>query len=88
MDKNTHFTITAISARGEPIEPKKAEVTFKKQCGVMVRDRVPISVREWNKTKKVPQSEFVADRFKDSLFDDLMAHFTLPELETEIEREK
>ena len=88
MDTKTHFTITVISARGEPMEPKKGATAFKNQCGVLVRDRVPISVREWNKTKKVPQSEFVADRFKGNLFDDLMAHFTLPELETQIEMDK
>jgi hypothetical protein len=36
----------------------------------------------------VPQSEFVADRFKGNLFDDLVAHFTLPELETQIEMDR
>ena len=84
MDKNTHFTITAISARGEPMEPKKGATAFKNQCGVLVRDRVPVSYREWNKT----ETEYVPDRYKDGLWEDLMAHFTLPELETEIEMEK
>ena len=88
LGKKDHFTITVISARGEPLEPQKAATTFRNQCGVMVRDRVPISVREWNKTKKIRESEFVADRYKDGLFDDLMAHFTLPELETQIERDR
>jgi hypothetical protein len=33
---------------GEPNLPKKVADTFKKQYGVLVRDHVPISVREWN----------------------------------------
>ncbi|XP_071681949.1 uncharacterized protein [Lolium perenne] len=70
------------------MEPAKAAKTFRNQCRVMVRDRIPITVREWNKSKKVPESEFVADRFKGKLFDDLMAHFTLPELESQIEMDK
>ena len=39
---------------GEPKLPKNAADTFKKQCGVLVRDHVPISVREWNKRKGQP----------------------------------
>jgi phage/plasmid-associated DNA primase len=53
----------------------------------MVRHRIPIIVREWNKCKKVPKSD-VADSFKGKLFDDLMTHFTLPELESQIEMDK
>ena len=67
--------------------PATAAAKFKNQCGVQVRDRIPITVREWNKSKKVPESE-VADRYKGKLFDDLMAHFTLPELESQIEMDK
>lgn len=53
----------------------------------MVRDRIPITVREWNTTKKVRESEYVADRFKEGLWNDLMSHFTLPECETDEDRE-
>jgi hypothetical protein len=42
---------------GEPKLPKKVADTFKKQCGVLVRDHVPISVREWNKCKGADDSE-------------------------------
>ena len=49
----------------------------------MVRDRIPITVREWNKTKKAKQSEYVAERYKEGLWNDLMAHFTLPECEND-----
>ncbi|KAK1650833.1 hypothetical protein QYE76_068638 [Lolium multiflorum] len=47
----------------------------------------PITIREWNKTKKVSENQ-VADRYKNTLFDDLMAHFTLPDLGSESENAK
>ena len=49
----------------------------------MVRDRVPITVREWHKPKGVEDNEYVAERYKDGLWNDLMAHFSLPECEEE-----
>ena len=87
LTKKDHFTITAISPKGQPVAPKAVATTFKNQCGVLVRDRIPITIREWNKTKNVSESE-VADRYKDTLFDDLMAHFTLPDLGSESEMDK
>ena len=72
-----------ISPTGEPKEPKKAADVFKKQCGVLIRDHVPITVREWNKRKGANDSDYVAERYKEGLWTDLMAHFILPELEDE-----
>ena len=68
---------------GEPKLPKNAADTFKKQCRVLVRDHVPISVREWNKRKGAADSDYVAERYKDNLWNDLMSHFNLPECENE-----
>ncbi|KAK1691873.1 hypothetical protein QYE76_008570 [Lolium multiflorum] len=69
------------------MEKTTAPVMEKPTAPVMARDRIPITVREWNKSKKVPESE-VADRYKRSLFDDLMAHFTLLELGSQTEMDK
>ena len=66
LSDKAHFTITVISERGEPLEPKKAASTFRKQCSVMVRDRIPVTVREWNKTKKAKESEYIAERLIDA----------------------
>ena len=89
LDRKYHFTIMVISARGETMEPRKSATTFKNQCGVLVRDRVLISYREWNKTKKCSsKTEYVPDRYKDGLWEDLMANFTLPELPTRDETAK
>ena len=87
MTKKDHFTIEAISPEGQPVVPENVGVKFKNQCGVVVRDRIPITVREWNKTKNVSENQ-VADRYKDTLFDDLKAHFTLPNLGSESENAK
>ena len=48
---------------------------------MLVREHVPIIVRDWNKRKGANDSEYVAERYKKGLWNDLMAHFTLPECE-------
>ncbi|KAK1611104.1 hypothetical protein QYE76_034777 [Lolium multiflorum] len=72
------------------MEKPTTPVMEKPGAPVMTRDRIPITVTEWNKSKKVPKSEFIADRFKGKIFDRLGAHFTLPELEprNEIDKQK
>ena len=59
MSATTHYTIELISPKGEPKAPQKAADVFTQQCGVLVRDRIPITVREWNKRKGAPESENV-----------------------------
>jgi hypothetical protein len=62
-----HYTFEVILPMGKPKLPKKAADTFKKQCGVLVRDHVLVSVWEWNKRKGADDSEYVAERYKESL---------------------
>ena len=62
---------------GEPLEPKKCANAFVKQCGVIVRDRIPITIREWHKPKADGVS-YVDDRAKEVLWNKLMTNFTLP----------
>jgi hypothetical protein len=78
-----HYTFEGILPTGKPKLPKNAAGTFKKQYGVLVRDHVPISVREWNKRKGTADSDYVAEMYKESLWNDLMAYFILPECENE-----
>jgi hypothetical protein len=84
LDARTHYTFEVILLTDEPKLPKKVADTFKKQCGVLVRDHVLISVREWNKRKGADDSEYVAERYKESLWNELMAYFNLPECEDEV----
>jgi hypothetical protein len=88
LDARTHYTFEVILPTGKPKYPKKAADTFKIQCGVLVRDHVPISVREWNNRKGADNSEYIAERYKESLWNDLMAHFNLPECQDEVAARK
>jgi hypothetical protein len=83
LDARTYNTFEVILPTGEPKLPKKATGVFKKQYEVLVRDHIPISVREWHERKGADDSEYVAKRYIESLWNNLMAHFNLPEYENE-----
>jgi hypothetical protein len=88
LNARTHYTFEVILPTGEPKLPKKAADTFRKLSRVLVRDHVPISVQEWNKRNGADDSEYIAERYKESLWNDLMAHFNLPECEDEVTARK
>ena len=46
-------------------------------CGYLVRDRIPISIREWKKKINEPNVSFVSDVDKNLLWNDILAHFML-----------
>ena len=74
-----HYIITEVDPNtGEPLQPKNNAKKFVNHCGVLVRDRVPISVREWKKKKDDPLISFVSDQDKDLLWALVTAHFNLP----------
>jgi hypothetical protein len=77
LDAQERFTIEEVSPEGQPIAPYRTKNKFIHQCGVVVRDIVPISCQEWNK-KKDPQVPYVNDRLKDDLWTNLMRNFSLP----------
>lgn len=86
MAAGEHLIIESVFHNGEPAAPKTAATKFRNQCGVIVRDLIPISVQEWSKPEKEedrPGVTFVADRAKNTLFDKLMTHFTLPPCDNE-----
>jgi hypothetical protein len=86
MTAGEHLKIETVSHNGQPTAPKKAADAFKNQCGVVVRNHIPISIQEWNKPAKVEDRAgvtYLDDRSKDGLFETLMAHFSLPELDDE-----
>ena len=81
MGENERFTIEEIAADGKPTAPKWTADRFISQCGVVVRDSIPISIQEWNKPKADGVS-YVDDRSKDELWNTLMTNFTLlPEVD-------
>ena len=74
-----HHIITEVDPNtGEPLLPTKNAKKFVNHYGVLVRDRLPISTREWKMKKESPQISFVSERDKDILWDSITAHFHLP----------
>ena len=74
------YIIDAIKTNGEPIAPKNIANKFVRQCGVLVKDKLPISLQEWKEPSKPrPDLTFVDDRAKTMLWENLMEHFTLPD---------
>ena len=84
MKEGVKYNIEAIKPNGEPLAPKKIADKFIRQCGVLVKDQLPISLQEWREPAKPrPNLTFVDDRQKSMLWDTLMEHFTLPDHFTE-----
>jgi len=63
---------------GQPSEPKEIARRFVSQCGVIVRERVPISIRKWRSTD--PNEPYVlADTQKEMLWADVKEIFGFPD---------
>ena len=72
------YHIESIKPSGEPLTPKNIANKWTRQCGVLVKDKLPISIQEWKETKtKRPGVTWVDDRAKKDLVKSLMEHFTL-----------
>ena len=82
MRRDERFTITAIAGDGQPIEPIRTKEAFAAQCGVLVREKIPISIHRWLKPKNEdPEVSYVSDMQKDDLWTTLKENFTLQEEE-------
>jgi hypothetical protein len=79
LSANQKLTIDVVSPDGKPLEPKQHATKFINQCGVIVRDMIPITVQEWNEPKKARlEATFVNIRSKKDLWRKLMENFILP----------
>ena len=79
MSSDEKFEIIEIAPDGEPIEPIRTRKAFSSQCGVLVRDKIPISIQQWYKPKEEdPEVSYVNDMQKEYLWTELKANFTLP----------
>ena len=77
MSSDEKFEIIEIAPDGEPIEPIRTKNTFAAQCGVLVRDKIPISIHQWYKPKEEdPEVSYVNDMQKEDLWTELKANFT------------
>ena len=87
MDDGERYRIERVSIAGQPIAPPEVKKKFVKAYGVVVRDHIPITVREWLKPKAKGIS-YVGDTAKENLFKKVMTHFTLPALEVDPDEEE
>jgi hypothetical protein len=89
LDDNVKLNLDAFKDDGEPIHPENNAKTFVRQCGVVVRDGVPIIMQEWVQPKDPkPGVKYVEKRIKDALWDRLLEHFILPNSLSERQRDK
>jgi len=100
LKEGVKYNIEAVRPNGEPLAPKKIADKFVRQCGVLVKDQLPISLQEWREPAKDkrqkgkedaaprPDVTFVDKNQKDLLWDTLMEHFTLPDHFTEADVQK
>ena len=71
--------INTVSASGEPLEPIDNRRKYINQCGVIVRDIVPINLEEWIKPKDVNNpATYVEERLKTLCWDTLLTKVSLP----------
>ncbi len=79
MRSDERFEITSIVRDGQPIEPLRTKSAFVAQCGVLVRDKIPISIQQWFKpATEDPEVSYVNDMQKNDVWTELKSNFTLP----------
>ena len=80
MKETERYRIEKIAADGAPELPDDVAKKYVKQSGVLVRDHIPITVREWHKPNDdvAEGISYVGDLAKENLFKKIMANFTLP----------
>lgn len=69
--------ITRVADDGEPVEPKDVARKFISQCGVIVRERVPISIRKWKSTDP-NEAHVLPETEKNMLWSDITEIFGFP----------
>jgi hypothetical protein len=89
LDDNIKLNLDAFKDDGEPTHPENNAKTFVRQCGVVVRDGVPITMQEWiEPNNPKPGVKYVERRLKDALWRQLMEHFILPDSLSDRQRDK
>ena len=73
------MSIDEVCIKGKPEKPEGIYNKYVAQCGVLVRDMIPITIAEWNKPVKANiVASYVDKRAKDLLWDTLLESFSLP----------
>jgi hypothetical protein len=77
LDDTVRYRIKVVGVDGEPQAPDDVAKKFVKQCGVLVRDYIPITIQEWNRPSGGGVL-YVGNITKDKIFAKLMINFLLP----------
>jgi hypothetical protein len=77
LKDHQRFIIQRIDKEGAPTDPEVRKKLIQ-QCGVLVRDYVPIIFREWKPVKGTPDCYVVGPAAKKALWIRLMKNFVLP----------
>ena len=80
LKDKVRYSIERVADDGNPLEPEDHCRKFINQCGVIVRDMVPINLIEWNKPKTGANvgASYVDKRLKKLLCDTLFINFSVP----------
>jgi hypothetical protein len=73
LEEHERYQIEKIGEDGEPIAPAAHASKFTRQCRVLVRDNILITIQEWKKTKTKPVN-YVRKRLKNMLWKKLMVN--------------
>ena len=86
MGDQERYRIERVAEDGTPTAPPGVKNKMVKQCGVLVRDFIPITVREWHQPKEKGLL-YVSEKGKERLWRKLMVNFTLPAPEVDSDEE-
>ena len=86
MGDQERYTIERVAEDGTPTAPPGVKNKMVKQCVVLVRDYIPITVREWHQPKE-GGVRYVGEEGKERLWRKLMLNFTLPAPEVDPDEE-
>ena len=84
MQDHERFRIEDVAVDGRPTAPEVVATKFVAQCGVIVRDLIPITIRNWNRPANADEEGtclFVPNHAKYLLWKRLMVNFKLPKIE-------
>jgi len=86
LGDHERYRIETVAEDGTPTAPPDVASKMVKQCGVLVRDYIPITVRKWHKPNE-GGVRYVGEVGKERLWRMLMVNFTLPAPEVDSDEE-
>lgn len=64
------YVVTNVGPKGESLAPQTARAKFSSQCGIIVREKIPNTVKDW---------DHVSNGDKEVLWKELKKRFQFPD---------